>query len=155
MKNRSNGKNGKAVVQGKAERSENRQKSQRKSSVFHSISLIVLHVLDAMLLVILLPFMIWQWVSANDRLKIILKAVVEVAVELIMWVIFAGVSILMTTTFVLEEAYFRKNDNEKLRQLMIARNEPTPNDNESQKEYPPHSKEQEKLKTENKDRPLC
>ena len=55
-----------------------RQKSQRKSLVFYSISLIVLHVLDALLLMILLPFMIWQWISANDRLKIILKAVVEV-----------------------------------------------------------------------------
>ncbi|KAK9300913.1 hypothetical protein QLX08_006611 [Tetragonisca angustula] len=113
--------------QGKKEKSENRQKSQRKSLVFYSISLIVLHVLDALLLMILLPFMIWQWISANDRLKIILKAVVEVTLELIMWVIFAGVSILMTTTFVLEDIYYGKNQHEKSRQLMNTRNESTSN----------------------------
>lgn len=55
-----------------------RQKSQRKSIVFYSISLIVWYALDALLLMILLPVMIWQWISANDCLKIILKAVVEV-----------------------------------------------------------------------------
>ncbi|KAF3420961.1 hypothetical protein E2986_13482 [Frieseomelitta varia] len=104
-----------------------RQKSQRKSLVPYSISLIVLHVLDALLLMILLPFMIWQWISANDRLKIILKAVVEVTLELIMWVIFAGVSILMTTTFVLEDIYYGKNRHEKSWQLMNTRNESTSN----------------------------
>lgn len=55
-----------------------RQKSNKKSPIFYSLSLIVLHALDAILLIILLPFIIWQWISANDRLKIILKAVVEV-----------------------------------------------------------------------------
>lgn len=55
-----------------------RQKSSKKSPIFYSLSLIVLHALDAILLIILLPFIIWQWISANDRLKIILKAVVEV-----------------------------------------------------------------------------
>ncbi|KAK1124026.1 hypothetical protein K0M31_007052 [Melipona bicolor] len=113
--------------QGKKEKSENRQKSQRKSLVFYSISLIVLHILDVLLLMILLPVMIWQWISANDHLKIILKAVVEVTLELIMWVIFAGVSILMTTTFVLEDIYYRKNEHEKSRQLMNIRNESTSN----------------------------
>lgn len=52
--------------------------SRKKSPIFYSLSLIVLHALDAILLIILLPFIIWQWISANDRLKIILKAVVEV-----------------------------------------------------------------------------
>lgn len=55
-----------------------RKSSKKKSPIFYSLSLIVLHALDAILLIILLPFIIWQWISANDRLKIILKAVVEV-----------------------------------------------------------------------------
>lgn len=74
----------------------------------------MLHALDAILLIILLPFIIWQWISANDRLKIILKAVVEVTLELIMWVIFAGVSVLMTMTFVMEDLYYGKSEQEKL-----------------------------------------
>lgn len=44
-----------------------------------------------------------------------------------MWVIFAGVSILMTTTFVLEDIYYGKNQHEKSRQLMNTRNESTSN----------------------------
>ncbi|XP_029055257.1 uncharacterized protein LOC114882540 [Osmia bicornis bicornis] len=104
------------------EKIQNRQKSRRKSVVVHSISLIVLHVLDTLLLIVLLPFMIWQWVSASSRFKLVLKAVIEVTLELLMWVIFAGVSILMTTAFVLDDAYFRNNDQEKLTQLIKTQN---------------------------------
>ncbi|CAD1480309.1 unnamed protein product [Heterotrigona itama] len=150
--------------QGKEEKSENRfyinnnnnnmimmmiiimtiitQKSQRRSIVLYSISLIVWHVLDALLLMILLPVVIWQWISANDRLKIILKAVVEVTLELIMWVIFAGVSVLMTTAFVLEDIYYGKNDYERSRQLMNTRNESTSSNNDT----PNFLKGQSKLK---------
>ncbi|XP_076546097.1 uncharacterized protein LOC143305644 isoform X1 [Osmia lignaria lignaria] len=104
------------------EKIQNRQKSRRKSVVVHSISLIVLHVLDTLLLMVLLPFMIWQWVSSSSRFKLVLKAVIEVTLELLMWVIFAGVSILMTTAFVLDDAYFRNNDQEKLTQLIKTQN---------------------------------
>ncbi|XP_003702180.1 uncharacterized protein LOC100878590 [Megachile rotundata] len=95
-------------------RTQNRQESRRTSIVVQSISLIVLHVLDTLLLIILLPFIIWQWIYANDRLRIILKVVAEVTLELIMWVIFAGVSIAMTTVFVLDDSYFRNDEHQKL-----------------------------------------
>ncbi|CAK9803299.1 hypothetical protein ANTPLA_LOCUS3536 [Anthophora plagiata] len=102
-----------------------RQKARKKFVFLHTISLILLHVLDAMLLIILLPYMIWQWVSGRDRLKIILKSIVEVTGELIIWTIFAGVSVLMTVIFVLEDIYFRKNDDKKSKELQNARNEIT------------------------------
>ncbi|XP_076248710.1 uncharacterized protein LOC143188385, partial [Calliopsis andreniformis] len=118
--------------------------------LLHSISVIVLHVLDALLLIILLPFMLWQWISANDRLKLILRAIVEVTLELIMWVIFAGVSILMTATFVVEDGYFRKNDEEKLRRLLneTTINYGSVNDNKDTRILETESllKEKEKLK---------
>ncbi|XP_076546098.1 uncharacterized protein LOC143305644 isoform X2 [Osmia lignaria lignaria] len=104
------------------EMKENEKIQNRKSVVVHSISLIVLHVLDTLLLMVLLPFMIWQWVSSSSRFKLVLKAVIEVTLELLMWVIFAGVSILMTTAFVLDDAYFRNNDQEKLTQLIKTQN---------------------------------
>ncbi|XP_016914816.1 uncharacterized protein LOC107999462 [Apis cerana] len=143
-------KNGNEVIEvrkedKKKENIENRQKSNKKSPIFYSLSLIVLHALDAILLIILLPFIIWQWISANDRLKIILKAVVEVTLELIMWVIFAGVSVLMTMTFVMEDLYYGKNEQEKLtNQLQNAmQNETMLNVNET----PNLLKEQDKVKT--------
>ncbi|XP_068967893.1 uncharacterized protein [Bombus flavifrons] len=113
------------------EKLENRRKFRRKSMIYHSISLIVLHALEALLLIILLPVIIWQWVSVNHRLKIILKIVVEVTLELVMWVIFAGVSVLMTTTFVLEDIYYGKNDYKKLKQLINMRGEPMRSSNET------------------------
>ncbi|XP_033183579.1 uncharacterized protein LOC117153542 [Bombus vancouverensis nearcticus] len=123
------------------EKLENRRKFRRKSMIYHSISLIVLHALEALLLIILLPVIIWQWVSVNHRLKIILKTVVEVTLELVMWVIFAGVSVLMTTTFVLEDIYHGKNDYEKLKQLINTRDEPIRSSNET----PNFFKEQSEL----------
>ncbi|XP_017764358.1 PREDICTED: uncharacterized protein LOC108553827 [Eufriesea mexicana] len=111
----------------------NRRRLRRKSLVLHSASLIVLHILDAVLLIILLPFIIWQWISANDRLKVTL--------ELIMWLIFAGVSILMTTTFVLDDIYHGKSCYEKARQTNTG-NEPT-----SSRKTPSSSKSQDNLCT--------
>ncbi|XP_071878249.1 uncharacterized protein [Bombus fervidus] len=119
-----------------------RRKFRRKSTIYHSISLIVLYALEAILLIILLPVIIWQWVSVNHRLKIILKTVVEVTLELVMWVIFAGVSVLMTTTYVLEDIYYGKNDYEKLKQLINTRGEPTRSSNET----PNFFKKQSELK---------
>ncbi|XP_006615432.2 uncharacterized protein LOC102678352 [Apis dorsata] len=142
-------KNGNEVIEvrkedKKKENIENRQNSSKKSPIFYSLSLIVLHALDAILLIILLPFIIWQWISANDRLKIVLKAVVEVTLELIMWVIFAGVSVLMTMTFVMEDLYYGKNEQEKLtNQLNTMQNETTLIVNET----PNLLKEQDKVKT--------
>ncbi|XP_043586149.1 uncharacterized protein LOC122569330 [Bombus pyrosoma] len=124
------------------EKLENRRKFRRKSMIYHSISLIVLHALEAIFLIILLPVIIWQWVSVNHRLKIILKTVVEVTLELVMWVIFAGVSVLMTTTFVLEDIYYGQNDYEKLKQLINTRGEPTRSSNE----MPNFFKKQSELK---------
>ncbi|XP_060832758.1 uncharacterized protein LOC132916625 [Bombus pascuorum] len=113
IKNQTDSGNNDEVVeveenQEEKEKLENRRKFRRKSMIYHSISLIVLHALEAILLIILLPVIIWQWVSVNHRLKIILKTVVEVTLELVMWVIFAGVSVLMTTTYVLEDIYYGK-----------------------------------------------
>lgn len=59
-----------------------------------------------------------------------------------MWVIFAGVSVLMTTTFVLEDIYYGKNDYEKLKQLINTRGEPTRSSNET----PSFFKKQSELK---------
>ncbi|XP_076676352.1 uncharacterized protein LOC143373223 [Andrena cerasifolii] len=92
--------------------------------LLHSISAVALHALDVLLLVSLLPFMLWQWISASDRTKIVIKAILEVTLELLMWVVFAGVSILMTATFVVEDIYFRKNDTERLKQLLSAQSVP-------------------------------
>lgn len=62
-----------------------------------------------------------------------------------MWVIFAGVSVLMTMTFVMEDLYYGKNEQEKLtNQLQNAmQNETMLNVNET----PNLLKEQDKVKT--------
>ncbi|CAL7935829.1 unnamed protein product [Xylocopa violacea] len=133
-------KNNNDLIQIKEEKEKTGKTENRKSAIFHSISLIVLHLLDSILLIILLPFIIWQWVTANDQVKIILKAVVEVTMELVMWIIFAGVSILMTTTFVLEDIYFRKNDPEKLEQLLMTGNGASSNNNGMSSDYNNHDK---------------
>ncbi|XP_076763841.1 uncharacterized protein LOC143431171 [Xylocopa sonorina] len=148
-KSQTNSKNNNDLIEIKEEK-ESTQKIEngRKSPIFHSISLIVLHILDSILLIILLPFIIWQWVAANDQLKIILKAVVEVAMELVMWIIFAGVSIFMTTTFVLEDVYFRKNDSEKLEQLLATGNGASSSNNKMPNDY---NKQDKMTASESKD----
>lgn len=62
-----------------------------------------------------------------------------------MWVIFAGVSVLMTMTFVMEDLYYGKNEQERLtNQLQNAmQNETMLNVNET----PNLLKEQDKVKT--------
>lgn len=61
-----------------------------------------------------------------------------------MWVIFAGVSVLMTMTFVMEDLYYGKNEQEKLtNQLNTMQNETTLIVNET----PNLLKEQDKVKT--------
>lgn len=60
-----------------------------------------------------------------------------------MWVIFAGVSVLMTMTFVMEDLYYGRNDQEKLTNQLNMQNESMLNVNE----MPNLLKEQEKVKT--------
>lgn len=67
-----------------------------------------------------------------------------------MWVVFAGVSILMTATFVVEDIYFRKNDTERLRQLLSAQSEPTAENPDDEKNA--HVSETRSIKTE-RDKP--
>lgn len=42
------------------------------------VSVIVIHTLDLLLLLILLPFMIWKWISAREYIIAMLRAVLEV-----------------------------------------------------------------------------
>ncbi|KYN28861.1 hypothetical protein ALC57_01825, partial [Trachymyrmex cornetzi] len=72
------------------------------------ISIIVIHTLDLLLFLILLPFMMWEWISERPYIITILRAVIEVTLELIMWIIFAGVSILTTLIFVFDDVYCSK-----------------------------------------------
>lgn len=60
-----------------------------------------------------------------------------------MWVIFAGVSVLMTMTFVMEDLYYGRNEQEKLTNQLNMQNESMLNVNE----MPNLLKEQEKVKT--------
>lgn len=53
----------------------------------------------------------------------------QVTLELLMWVIFAGASILMTATFVVEDIYYQKNDIEKPKPLSLEQNGITSSDN--------------------------
>lgn len=39
----------------------------------------------------------------------------QITLELIMWFIFAGVSILITAAFLMEELYFNQNDNKDVK----------------------------------------
>ncbi|KAK2585536.1 hypothetical protein KPH14_010178 [Odynerus spinipes] len=66
--------------------------------------------LDLLLTIAVLPYIFYQWASKNERSVIILKAIIEIILEVIMWLIFAGVSILVTTAFIMEEHYFSKDD---------------------------------------------
>ncbi|KYM95497.1 hypothetical protein ALC62_13926, partial [Cyphomyrmex costatus] len=72
------------------------------------IFIIVIHTLDLLLLLVLLPFMVWKWISERPYIITILRAIIEVTLELIMWIIFAGVSILTTIIIVFDDVYCSK-----------------------------------------------
>ncbi|KAF7403734.1 hypothetical protein HZH68_006528 [Vespula germanica] len=79
----------------------------------------ILRSLDGLLMIAILPYVCYQWASRNERSLIILKAIVEITLELIMWFIFAGVSILITAAFLMEELYFNQNDNKDKMKIFI------------------------------------
>ncbi|XP_076287084.1 uncharacterized protein LOC143212315 [Lasioglossum baleicum] len=104
---------------------EDRRRFSKVLSLVNSVSVCLLNVLDILLLIIIMPYIFWQCASANDRVKIVFRAIMEVTLELLMWVIFAGVSILMTTTFLLEETYLiaGRNNTEKVQHQVNTRND--------------------------------
>ncbi|KAL2728341.1 hypothetical protein V1477_017617 [Vespula maculifrons] len=99
---------------------ENYREKKEKSSQIVSklnklIQSVILRSLDGLLMIAILPYVCYQWASRNERSLIILKAIVEITLELIMWFIFAGVSILITAAFLMEELYFNQNDNKDVK----------------------------------------
>jgi len=42
------------------------------------ISVIVIHLLDLLLFLVLLPFMVWEWISKRPYVITILRAIIEV-----------------------------------------------------------------------------
>ncbi|XP_078040714.1 uncharacterized protein LOC144471963 [Augochlora pura] len=92
-------------------------RSSKMLSLANSASVCLLNVLDILLLIVITPYMFWQCASGNDRVKIIARAVLEVALELLMWMIFAGVSILMTAAFLLENSYTGKNNSDSVQSI--------------------------------------
>ncbi|XP_076649228.1 uncharacterized protein LOC143356997 [Halictus rubicundus] len=102
---------------------EGTKRSSKILSLMNSVSVCLLNALDILLLIIITPYIFWQCASANDRVKIIFRAIVEVTLELLMWVIFAGVSVLMTTTFLLGDTRLRNNDTEKMQHQINTRND--------------------------------
>ncbi|XP_033340346.1 uncharacterized protein LOC117228615 [Megalopta genalis] len=93
--------------------------SNKTLSLANSASVYLLNALDVLLLIIVAPYMFWQCATANDRVKIIARAVLEVALELLMWMIFAGVSVLMTAAFLLENTYLGKSDSDRAQPIDI------------------------------------
>ncbi|KAL2726491.1 hypothetical protein V1478_006769, partial [Vespula squamosa] len=81
----------------------------------------ILRGLDGLLMIAILPYICYQWASRNERSLIILKAIIEITLELIMWFIFAGVSILITAAFLMEELYFSQNDNKDLKSRSLTK----------------------------------
>lgn len=55
--------------------------SCKKLSLLISLSMLLLKLLDALFFSILLPYMLWLWVSENSRAKIVIKAVMEVCLR--------------------------------------------------------------------------
>lgn len=53
------------------------------------VSVIVIHVLDSLLFLVLLPFMVWEWISERPYIITIVRAVVEVRFNnyLIFWIL--------------------------------------------------------------------
>ncbi|KAG7189829.1 hypothetical protein KM043_017488 [Ampulex compressa] len=100
-------------------KSKSDYKMHGMSVITNFTSFAIIHTLNALLLIALLPFMLWQWISTKDKLLAILKVTGEVTLELLMWIIFAGVSVVMATAFVMEDFYFGKNDTEKLKRAVI------------------------------------
>lgn len=42
------------------------------------VSVIVIHALDLLLFLVLLPFMVWEWISERPYIIMILKTIIEV-----------------------------------------------------------------------------
>lgn len=42
------------------------------------VSIIVMHVLDSLLFLVLLPFMIWEWISERPYIIKIMRTIIEV-----------------------------------------------------------------------------
>jgi len=54
------------------------------------ISVIVIHLLDLLLFLVLLPFMVWEWISKRPYVITILRAIIEVKkfnIYLIFWLL--------------------------------------------------------------------
>ncbi|KAM0734585.1 hypothetical protein ACS0PU_011404 [Formica fusca] len=70
--------------------------------------------------------MVWKWISVRHHIIAILKAIIEITLEMIMWIIFAGVSIFMTVFFIYDDVYCSKthHDNqEKYLHVMLPDND--------------------------------
>ncbi|KAF7400319.1 hypothetical protein HZH66_005503 [Vespula vulgaris] len=100
---------------GKLSPEKKEKSSQIVSKLNKLIQSVILRSLDGLLMIAILPYVCYQWASRNERSLIILKAIVEITLELIMWFIFAGVSILITAAFLMEELYFNQNDNKDVK----------------------------------------
>ncbi|XP_024872643.1 uncharacterized protein LOC112455136 [Temnothorax curvispinosus] len=85
------------------------------------VSIIVIHVLDSLLFLVLLPFMVWEWISERPYIITIVRTVVEVTLELIMWIIFAGMAILTTVICIFDDVYCSKThyDNNQQKYLYV------------------------------------
>ncbi|XP_039308630.1 uncharacterized protein LOC105198419 [Solenopsis invicta] len=84
------------------------------------VSVIIIHALDLLLFLILLPFMVWEWFSERPYIITILRTIIEVTLELIVLTIFAGVSILITVIFVFDDVYCSKTQSNQQKILNIA-----------------------------------
>ncbi|XP_033223560.1 uncharacterized protein LOC117177162 [Belonocnema kinseyi] len=76
-----------------------------QSTVSKILSNAILHAMDALLSAILTPFIVWQWLSEHDHVMMMLKVIFEVTLELMMWTIFAVVSILTTGALLFDDWY--------------------------------------------------
>ncbi|XP_031826518.2 uncharacterized protein LOC116424360 [Nomia melanderi] len=100
-----------------SEINEKPNRSSKTLSLFNTASVCLLNVLDILLLIIITPYSVYRYASADDHMKIILRTIMEVTLELLMWTVFAGVSILMTI-FLLEDK--EKSDTKEMISLPVA-----------------------------------
>ncbi|XP_076622945.1 uncharacterized protein LOC143342697 isoform X2 [Colletes latitarsis] len=115
VENEANNKsNNEAVQSNEINETNETEKPHRKLRLLYSMSVLVLKALDHLFLGVLLLCAILEFVYESEYLKTIVRAIVAVTLELIMWVTFAGVSILMTTMFVADDIYHRNRNTEKL-----------------------------------------
>ncbi|XP_057330529.1 uncharacterized protein LOC130670917 [Microplitis mediator] len=85
-----------------------------KTSCSNPVCDFLINIIDSLLATILIPFFIWQRISTSEYLIKIIKISAEVILELIVWSILAGVSILATIILIIDDSDDYNNKNQTI-----------------------------------------